>query len=68
MQKQRYEIFQKSSFKDPTWVETATSLEEAKIRIDQLTQMFPAGYFILDCENQCFLIPCRCQDSRKIEC
>ena len=50
------------------WVETATSLEEAKIRIGQLTQMFPAGYFILDCENGCFVIPCRCQGGRKRKC
>ncbi|MGD0966543.1 MAG: hypothetical protein ABSA57_21975 [Candidatus Acidiferrales bacterium] len=54
---QRYEIFQKLPSKQPTWVETATSLEDAMNRLKQLTHMFPADYFILDCENAQFIIP-----------
>ena len=53
----RYEIFQKLPSKHPTWVETATSLEDAKNRLKELTQMFPAGYFIIDCENAVFIVP-----------
>jgi hypothetical protein len=54
---QHYEIFQKLSSKSPIWVETATDLEDAKNRLKELTHMFPADYFILDCENSCFIIP-----------
>jgi hypothetical protein len=54
---QRYGIFQKLPSKQPTWVETATSLKDAKNRLQELTQMFPADYFIFDCENSMFMIP-----------
>ena len=39
------------------WVETATTLEEANTRISELTQVFPADYFIFDRENALFIIP-----------
>lgn len=54
---QRYEIFQKLPSKQPTWVESATTLEEAKIRVSEIRRMFPADYFILDRENSTFVIP-----------
>jgi hypothetical protein len=60
---QCYEIFQKRPLKQPTWVETATSLEDARNRLKELAQMFPAEYFILDCENSIFIIPFRWQGS-----
>jgi hypothetical protein len=53
-----YEIFQKPPGQQPLWVETATSLNEARIRLKQLSAMFPANYFIFDSENACFLVPC----------
>lgn len=54
---QRYEIFQKLPPKQATYVETATSLEDAKNRWEELSLMFPADYFILDCENGVFIVP-----------
>jgi hypothetical protein len=65
---QRYEIFQKLSCKQATWVETATSLEDAMNRLNELTLMFPADYFILDCENSHFIVPFRCQGSERQRC
>lgn len=53
----RYEIFQKLPDKQPAWVESATSLDDAKNRLKQLAVMFPGDYFILDAENACFIIP-----------
>jgi len=53
----RYEIFQKLPDTQATWVESATSLDDAKDRLKQLAVMFPADYFILDAENACFIIP-----------
>jgi hypothetical protein len=54
---QRYEIFQKHSTKHATWVETATGLKNAKLRLRELTEMFPGDYFIFDSGNSCFIIP-----------
>ena len=54
----RYEIFQKLPARQPTWVETATSLEDAKVRLKELAIIFPAGYFIYDLERGCLLVPC----------
>jgi hypothetical protein len=59
-QTSHYEIFQKLPTKQTAWVETATSLDDAKSRLKDLTLMFPAEYFIFDTENACFIIP---QDS-----
>jgi hypothetical protein len=56
---QRYEIFQKLPSKLPSWVESATSLEDAKNRWKELNQMFPGCYFILDSANSCFIVPIR---------
>ena len=53
----RYEIFQKLPDKQPIWVETATSLDDAKLRLKDLTVMFPGDYFIFDVTNTCFIIP-----------
>jgi hypothetical protein len=53
----RFEIFQKRPAELPTWVETATSLGDAKNRLKQLAIMFPADYFIFDTKNACFVIP-----------
>jgi hypothetical protein len=53
----RYEIFQKLPAKHPTWVETAFSLNDAKMRLKELAIMFPADYFIFDAANACFVVP-----------
>lgn len=53
----RYEIFQKLPDSQPAWVESATSLDDAKTRLKQLAEMFPGHYFILDTANACFIIP-----------
>jgi pyoverdine/dityrosine biosynthesis protein Dit1 len=37
---QHYRIFQKLLSKDPSFVETAASLEDARNRLKELTQMF----------------------------
>jgi hypothetical protein len=58
MPPQRYEIFQKLPSKSPTWVESSTGLEDARNRLNELIEMFPADYFILDCGNSCFIVPC----------
>ena len=54
---QKYEIFQKLPSRQPKWVETAVGLEDAKVRLKELTRMFPADYFILDRENAIFIVP-----------
>lgn len=53
----RYEIFQKLPAQQPTWVETANSLNDAKDRVKELTVMFPADYFIFDVDNACLVVP-----------
>ena len=53
-----YEIFQKLPAKQPTWLEAATTLPEAKTRIKELAVMFPADYFMLETENACLVVPC----------
>jgi hypothetical protein len=64
---QHYDIFQKLPSKDPTCVETAASLEDARDRMKELMQMFPADYFIFDWENSRIVIPCQCQGSERRE-
>jgi hypothetical protein len=54
---QFYEILQKLPFTQPVYVESATSLDDAKNRLKDLRVMFPGDYFILDCENSCFIVP-----------
>jgi len=54
---QRYEIFLKLASRPPTWVESATSLEDSLNRLKELTRMFPGDYFILDRENSFFIVP-----------
>lgn len=54
----RFEIFQKLPDKRARYVETGSSLEEAKKRMNELAKMFPADYFIFDRQNACFVIPC----------
>ena len=54
----RYEIFQKEAGQQPAWVETATSLNDAKRRMKELAIMFPADYFIFDTAISCFVVPC----------
>jgi hypothetical protein len=53
----RYEIFQKRSGQQPTWVESAISLDDARNRLHELAMMFPADYFICDFETACFVVP-----------
>ena len=53
----RYEIFQKHTSKQPSWVKTAASLADAKERLKELAVMFPADYFIFDTKTACFVIP-----------
>jgi len=58
LRSQRYEIFQKLPSQQAAWIESATSLDEAKTRLRQLTEMFPADYFfIFDRRNACFIVP-----------
>ena len=54
---QYLEIFQKLPDKRATWVERAIGLEDAKSRLKELAQMFPADYFILDRENSTLVVP-----------
>jgi hypothetical protein len=54
---QHYEIFQKLPSEQPTWVESATTLDDAVNRLNQLAEMFPANYFIVDCMRSHFIIP-----------
>ena len=54
---QHYEIFQKLPSKQAVWVETAIDLGDAKKRLGELEQMFPADYFILDLENSVCIMP-----------
>lgn len=54
----RYEIFQKEAGQQPAWVETASSLNDAKMRLEELAIMFPADYFIFDTANSCLVVPC----------
>jgi hypothetical protein len=54
----RYEIFQIRATEQPSWVETAKSLAEAKERLKELAGMFPADYFIFDRKTACLVIPC----------
>ena len=54
----RYQIFQKLPGEQPTWVEAATELENARNRLQELTVQFPAAaYFIFDTANANFIIP-----------
>ncbi len=53
----RYEIFQKFPDRKVVWVESATGLDDAKLRINELEQMFPGSYLIFDSENLSFIIP-----------
>ena len=62
----RYDIFEKHNDKQPSWVETATSLADAKERLKELGIMFPADYFIFDTKTACFVIPCN-RGSVKLE-
>ena len=46
---QRYEIFQKlDELREPAWVESATDLENAVNRTQELMQTSPADYFVLE--------------------
>jgi hypothetical protein len=66
----RYEIFQKPAGQQPAWVETATSLNDAKKRLKELAIMFPADYFIFDTANSCFIVPheaAKTNDSAELE-
>lgn len=61
---QRYEIFQKQPSRQPSWVETAASLDDALIRVKELTQMSPGDYFILDCQNSICIMPFDMREKR----
>ena len=61
---ERYEIFQKISDKQVVWVESATSLNNAKLRVTELKQMFPGDYLIFDAESLCFIIPVHSNTSK----
>jgi hypothetical protein len=56
---QHYEIFRKLPSEQVTYVESATSLEDAKSRWGELKQMFPGDYFIFDRENSVCIVPIR---------
>jgi hypothetical protein len=45
---QCYEIFQKFPLQEPTWVETATGLDNAMNRLKELEQKYSADHFILE--------------------
>ena len=53
----QYEIFKKLKNKQVCWVESATTLEDAKNRLRDLSLMFPADYFIFDAANRVFVVP-----------
>jgi hypothetical protein len=53
----RYEIFQKLRHNQPTFVESARSLADAKKRLRELKKMFPDDYFIFDTKSECIVIP-----------
>jgi hypothetical protein len=55
--KRRYEIFQKTPHRQLVWVESATGLNDAKLRIKDMEQMFPVDYLIFDLESLCFIVP-----------
>jgi hypothetical protein len=52
----RYVIFQKLQAKQAVSLEATATLDDAKNRLKELSVMFPADYFILDVESECFLI------------
>ncbi len=54
-----FEIFPKFSNRQLVWVEGAASLNDAKLRIRELEQMFPGDYLIFDAERMSFIIPIR---------
>jgi hypothetical protein len=54
---QRYGIFRKPHSEQPCWVESAETLDDAVNRMSQLTQMFPADYFIFDRALSHFIVP-----------
>ena len=54
---QRFEIYQKLADKEVAFVETAFSLDDAKRRIKELTDLQSGDYFIFDLANACFIIP-----------
>lgn len=54
-----FEIFPKFSNRQRVWVEGAASLNDAKLRIRELEQMFPGDYLIFDAERMSFIIPIR---------
>ena len=43
-----YDIFRELSGGDPLWVAQATTLEEAREKLDTLARTLPARYFIRD--------------------
>jgi hypothetical protein len=53
----RYWIVQKLSQNQADLLESAETLQEAKLRREEMIVMFPGDYFILDVEESCFLIP-----------
>ena len=52
-----YEIYQKLEARQVCWVESATSLNDAKARLKDLATIFPGDYFIFDVANGVFLVP-----------
>ena len=53
---QRYEIWQKLTNNQLAAVELAADLQDAKKRIQQLAQMFPGDYLILDRETSSLIV------------
>ena len=54
---EHFEILRKLASGEAKRVETAATLEEARIRWNELWKMFPADYFILDYEDSLYVIP-----------
>lgn len=51
-----FEIFLALPSKQVIWVESATSLDDAKSRVRELEKMLPGNYFIFDKKNACFVV------------
>ena len=54
-----FEIYQKVADQVVAFVETTFSLDDAKRRIKELTELHSGDYFIFDIANACFVIPAK---------
>ena len=63
---QHFTVLRKLPSNEAIWVESATCLENALKRVQELTQEFPADdFFILDWEHSSLIVPF---DGRRKQC